>query len=308
MKKILLGFVCALMGAVFIVSGYTKTYPIEPFEFTFVDIGLINWKVAPFIARLMIAAEFLIGALLVINLNLRKHTYKLAIGMLLFFSIYLLLLIVLVGDKGNCGCFGNYIYMTPLQALIKNLVMLAVFVVLYKYHEGWTLSKKFNFVAVLIFLVAIAMPFILNPVAMDYSEAYLNKPENNYKLELDSLYADATLNVPPKALSEGKQVMVFMSMTCPHCRIAAKKIRILAERNPELPFYFVLNGKNKSLKPFFEDTHTDSIPYCILNGKKFVYLAGTVMPRILLINNSMVEHDVDYIDLDQEELETWLLK
>ena len=76
------------MGAVFIFSGYTKLNPIEPFEFTFVDLGFINWKIAPFIARLMIGAEFLIGTLLILNLNLRKTTYKLGIGILIFFSIY----------------------------------------------------------------------------------------------------------------------------------------------------------------------------------------------------------------------------
>ncbi len=296
------------MGVVFLFSGYTKLYPIEPFEYTFVDLGFINWQIAPFIARLMIGAEFLIGVLLVLNINLRKTTYKLGIGILIFFCIYLVLLIVIVGNKGNCGCFGTAIQMTPLQALIKNIIMLAVFFILTKYHEGWELNTKYSFLITIIFATSVAMPFVLNPVELDYSEAYLNKPENNYKIELDSLYNNAKLNTPPKTLSQGKHVIAFMSLTCPHCRIAAKKIRIIHERNPAISFYFVLNGEDKNLKLFFEDTHTDSIPHCILNGKNFVYLAGTSMPRIYLVNNSVVEHDVNYIDLDQGELEKWLLK
>ena len=294
------------MGAVFIFSGWVKLFPIEPFEYTFVDLGFINWQVAPFIARLMIGAELLIGALLILNLNLHKITYKLAIGILLFFCAYLILLIILVGNKGNCGCFGDTIQMTPLQALLKNIVMLVIFFVLFKFHEGWQLPKKFSFIMTLIYASTLAFPFVRNPIELNYSEAYLNKTEDNYKLELDSLYNNAKLNIPPKTLSQGKHIIAFMSMTCPHCRIAAKKMRIIHERNPDIPLYFVLNGKDEKLKPFFEDTHSEEIPHCILNGRNFVFLAGVEMPRIFLINNSIVEHDMNYIDLDQGEIEKWL--
>jgi hypothetical protein len=293
------------LGIVFLFSGYTKLYPIEPFEYTFVDLGFINWQVAPFIARLMIAAEFLIGILLVLNLNL-KAAYNYAIGILLFFCVYLLALMFIAGNKGNCGCFGTYFQMTPLEALIKNVIMLAILFMLKKHHTGWELKGKWSSLSLLPYGVALALPFVLNAVELNYSEAYLNRPDENFPLELDSLYNHATLNIPPKELSKGKHVIAFMSMTCPHCRIAAKKMRIIHERNPDIPFYLVLNGKDEKIKPFFDDTHTDSIPHCILNGRNFVYLAGTSLPRIYLVNNSIVEHDIDYIDMDQSEIEKWL--
>jgi hypothetical protein len=46
----------------------------------------------------------------------------------------------------------------------------------------------------------------------------------------------------------------------------------------------------------------------MLLGKNFVYLAGTVMPAIYLVNDGVVEHAVNYIDLDQKEVEAWLAK
>lgn len=326
------------MGAVFIFSGYSKLYPIEPFEYTFVDLGFINWQVAPFIARILIGLEFFIGILLLFNLCLRKIAYKSGITVLLIFCVYLILLIFFTGNKGNCGCFGSIIIMTPLQALIKNIIMLVLFFVLQKYWDGcWkkniptstssvqalqhtiqhTPSQEGNikrrlpdYLILLAFVLSFAMPFILNPVELNYSEAYLNKPEENFKLELDTLYSHASLNVPPKTLSEGKHIIVFMSLTCPHCRIAANKIRIMHERNPSISFYFVLNGEDNNLKPFFENTHTEDVPHCMLVGGKpinyFIYLAGMEMPAIYLVNNSVVEHQVYYIDLDQREIEKWL--
>ena len=310
LKKISLPILCTLMGAIFIFSGYTKLYPIEPFEYTFVDLGFINWQMAPFIARFLIGFEFLIGVLLLFNLSLRKIAYKLGISILLLFCIYLILLIFFSGNKGNCGCFGSYIQMTPLQALIKNIIMLGVFFILYKYYDGWRFPQKLRFIIILIFISSFAMPFILNTVELNYSEAYLNKPEDNFKLELDTLYNHATIALPPKTLSQGKHIIVFLSLTCPHCRIAANKIRIIHERNPSIPFYFVLNGEIQNLNPFFENTHTEAIPHCMLVGGNpinyFVYLAGTSMPAIYLVNNSVVEHQVYYIDLDQGELEKWI--
>lgn len=294
------------MGSVFIYSGFTKLYPIEPFEYTFVDIGITNWYLAPFVSRLLIGLEFLIGLLLILHLNLKQFTYKLGIIVLLIFSVYLILLMGFSGNEGNCGCFGTHIIMTPLQALIKNVIMLAIFILLYKYHQGFKLRNKKKYFLLLPVTTAFVFPFILNPVALDYSEAYLNKPEKNFKLELDSLYTNAELNVPPRTLSKGKHVLSFMSLTCPHCRIAANKIRVMHERNPNISFYLVLNGNKKNLQPFFENTHTEDIPHCMLLGRNFIFLAGTSMPAIYLINNSVVEHELDYMNMDQKEIEKWI--
>lgn len=312
LKKTSLTLLCALMGAVFLFSGYTKLYPIEPFEYTFVDLGFISWRLAPFIARFMIGLEFFIGIMLLLNIQLRKISYKLGIATLVFFSIYLILLMLFTGNKGNCGCFGTYLQMTPLQALIKNIIMLGVFWVLYRYHNGWELSNKWKSFVTVLLAASFAMPFVLNTVELDYSAAYLNKPEENFKIELDTLYSRATVNTPPKTLSEGKHIIVFLSLTCPHCRIAANKIRIIHEKNPQLPFYFVLNGDTEKLTSFYDDTHTEDIPYCMLTGSNnkignyFVYVARkSDLPAIYLVNNSIVEHDVNYIDLDQQEIERW---
>jgi len=306
LKKIFLTVLCSLLGLVFIISGYLKLYPIEPFEYTFVDIGIFNWQAAPFIARFLIGLELFIGFFLLFNIYLHKLAYKSGVIVLLIFCMYLVLLIFLSGNKGNCGCFGTYFQMTPLQALIKNIIMLGIFFVLLKFHNGWKVAKKIRYIIILVIVTIFILPFVLNPVQLDYSEAYLNKPENNSYIPLDSLYKSATLNVPPKSLSTNKHIIVFFSLKCKYCRIAANKIRIIHKRNSKIPFYFVFNGEEQDLKQFFENTDTEDIPHCMLLGRNFVYLAGVELPVIYLINNSIVEHQVNYLDLDQENLENWL--
>ncbi len=294
-----------LLGAVFIVSALTKLNPIEQFEYTFVDLHVANWQTAPFIARLFISLEFFIGGLLVFNIKV-KTTYKIAAASLLMFSVYLVGLLVVVGNKGNCGCFGNYFYMTPWQALIKNAIMLGLILLLYRYHSGFSF-KRVNILFYVLLIVSLVLPHILNYVDFGYSQTYLFKHEADYKLELDSLYSQAQVNTPPQSLRTGKHVIAFMSLTCPHCRIAAKKMKIFKARNPAISIYFVLNGDPKLLTPFFEDTKATSIPYCLLLGRNFIFLAGLEMPAIYLVNNSIVEKKLpDYFHLDQHEVEKWM--
>lgn len=299
---------CSALGLIFFYSGYTKLNPIEPFEYTFVDMGLGGWRLAPFIARFMIGLEFLIGFLLITGLFIKKFTIKLTIGSLIFFSIYLIIIMIGNGNNGNCGCFGTAIVMTPLQALIKNAVMLIVSIIIYKYYEGFNYRKIGKWIFGIFFITAFALPHILNYVDLNYTEAYLSKKEDSFKLELDSVYAHAKIHTPPKSLSSGKHIIAFMSMTCPHCRIAAKKLRLMKEKNSDLPIYLILNGNYNKIQPFFDDTKARNIDYCILNGRPFVYLAGLEMPAIFMVNNSIVENWVNYMQLDQTEIEKWLKK
>jgi hypothetical protein len=44
----------------------------------------------------------------------------------------------------------------------------------------------------------------------------------------------------------------------------------------------------------------------MLGARPFVYLAGLELPTLYLVNNSVVEHWVNYMELDQDEIEKWL--
>ena len=310
MRPIIIQFlffvISSIIGTVFIYSGYTKLYPIEPFEYTFVDLGIGGWKLAPFIARFMIGLEFFTGLLLIFGLYIKRFSIKLTIGSLVLFSAYLLFIILKSGNNGNCGCFGTAIVMSPFQALIKNAVLLVLSFLVYKYYDGINYYKFGNKLLWITCIASFTMPHILNYVDFNYSSSYLSKKENHFKLELDSVYNNAKIHSPPKSLSKGKHIIAFMSLTCSHCRIAAKKLRLIKKQNPSIPMYFILNGDYKNIKPFFEDTKARNIDYCILNGSSFVYLAGYRLPSIYLVNNSIVENWIDYVHLDSEEIEKWL--
>lgn len=300
--------VSALLGLVFLYSGYTKLYPvIETFEFSFVEIGIGNWYTAPLEARVMIGLEFFIGALLISNYKLKSFSIPLAAAVLLFFILYLIIQIAVSGNEGNCGCFGEHIRMTPLQAILKNLLMLLLLGLLYGLHPGWQFRHNALFLS-LSGVTCLILPFVFNPVDYAYSSNNLQE-KINYKLELDQLYHpedSLKVEIPTVELRKGKHVLAFLSLSCPHCRIAAKKFRLIKRNNPSLSIYFVLNGAREKYSSFIEDTKASNIPGSFCLGKTFVQLASAQLPRIYYLNNSIVVKKVDYLELSQTDLENWM--
>jgi len=303
-KKIIFTILSILLGAVFIFSGYTKLYPVELFEATFVDIGVSSWATAPYLARIMIGFEFLIGLLLIFNLYFNKTTLKLTIFVLALFTIYLFILMLVEGNKGNCKCFGDYLVFTPLESIVKNIIMIIVAILLYIFHKGFKIKFQ-KWILILFIVVSLVMPFILNPV--DAMITNQMQPEAvNYDLDLSCIPSSPKNELPKIDLLKGKHIIVFASLTCPHCKVGGYKIHVINKKNPEIPFYFFLNGDNEKLRPFFDETQIDNIPHSMLFGECFVELGGLQLPQILLVNNGKVEKKLNYLLLNQNEIESWI--
>jgi hypothetical protein len=306
--KTFAALLCIGLGLVFLYSAYTKLVPvIETFEFTFIDIGIANWYTAPVIARVLIALEIFIGLLLLANYHLKKLTLPLTAALLLFFILYLLGTLLVSGNGVNCGCFGEHHRMSPIQAIVKNLIMLLGTWLVYVFHDGWKSSRQ----ALPLSLTAVtvlAVPFFINPVDYTYTSNNLDE-KINYPLPLDLLYHPedtSKVEIPKVNLRQGKQVLAFLSLTCSHCRIAAKKFRLIKKQNPTIPIYFVLNGEKKNYLPFISDTKADIIPSSFCMGKCFLQLASAQLPRIYYLDNGVVVKKVDYFELNQYQIEEWL--
>jgi hypothetical protein len=293
------------LGFVFIFSAYVKLYPVELFELTLIDFGIANWVLVPYFARIIIASEFFIGFLLILNIYFNRFTLRITIGVLILFSVYLILIILKYGNIENCKCFGNFFRLTPIESLLKNIVLIIISIILYQMHHG----IKWRFLKILfpaILLISLSLPFILNPVEAFTTRKMFNQDEINYNLGLDVLYNNPKVAEPKEDLRKGKHIVSFMSLTCGHCRIAAYKMYIIKKRNPKIPFFFVLNGDTKDLKPFFDETMATNIPFTILLGQDFVKISGVKLPAIFWVNNGIVVKRCKQIDLQQNEIEDWL--
>ncbi len=304
--SILKGSISILLGLIFLFSAYIKLFPIELFEFSFIEIHVANWNSAPIIARIFLAIEFFLGLLLVFNYNGgNKKLAQFTFITLIIFTIYLVLIIFKEGNSGNCGCFGNYIKMTPLESIVKNMVLMSLTAILFVSPYTENLSSK-KAIILSVFIASLITPFILNPLNASSPPA---ENEINYNLKLDALYSSNKKEIPKLELRKGKQVIAFLSLTCEHCKIGAQKLNLIHQQHPEIPIFFVLNGDQKDLITFINETKTKSIPYAFMTIKEgFIENAGINFPAILWVNNTKVVNRTKYTELKESDLIEWFKK
>jgi hypothetical protein len=291
----------SLLGAVFIFSGYIKLYPIEAFELNFIDVGIANWFTAPIIARLLIGLEIGLGLLLLLQFQHRKFTLKAVTGLLVFFTLYLIFAIIKDGNSGNCGCFGTYLEMTPLQSIAKNVVMIGFAMLLWYMN----INVKWRYtLAVWIASVSIsaALPFILNPPDF-YMAQYVTEGKAGYTLPLE-LLTDKEFNNDSliSKLKKGKHIVAFLSATCPHCKIAGLKLHIMHNQHPTWNIQFIVAGNKNYLSQFWEETKGEDVPHVYFPSDNFVKLSGPEVPVIMAIDNGVVKKKFSHINLKDTDL------
>jgi hypothetical protein len=307
MKKLTVGLLSALMGILFILSAYFKLWPIEPFEYKIVGTSFFGWQSSVFVARIIIGIECAIGLLLLFSYKLQT-TIKMTLALLVFFSVHLVYLIFWGHATADCGCMGSLLTLTPLQGLLKNIGMIVVCLLIYRmrFDFEW---KRFPHLEFYILLISTALVFIVNPVDLEHSETYLNRPFETFELNVDTVYTappSESVEHPVVDIRDKKYVLSFLSASCPHCRIAARKISVISAKNPAIPFYFFINGDSPDIKIFLEETETAHIPHSRLGRDLFIPLAGLQLPVIYYYNQGKIDRKVDYYTLEQYHIEQWM--
>ena len=293
-----------LLAGVFFFSAYSKIYSnnaFDNFQWSFIDIGVGSQLAAGIIARLMIGFELMLGLFLLAHIFLKQFTYKAVIAILVLFIIYLLFLLVKQGNTGNCGCFGDKFAMTPLAAIVKNLVMIAVTVALmfiypvrpYRFQE---------YLLMLLALVAFSAPFL-------YNNVYIGTEPVHYKNDIDLSLLYKYSPTPETDLRKGKHIIAFMSLTCPHCKKAAYLLQMIHRDHPQIPMFLVIDGpaEYKFEKDFFDETHAMGVPHLIYrHSNEFAALAGLEgVPMIYWVNNGKIEYKSNYYQLTPSFMEQW---
>ncbi len=290
-------------AALFLFSAISKLYDFQGFIWNIMDAGISNLQLASLLASVFIGLELMLGAFLIAHLYLKKFTYPAIVVLLIFFSLYLVLLIIRQGDDSNCGCFGNALFMTPSQALLKNLALIVLTVIL-NFIYPVKPYKYASIVATILIFTSLGFPLYLNPPAEPAKPQVVNEPAN-----LKPLYNSSNPeNQPPSInLRKGKHIVAFLSLSCRHCRTAAFQLQIIKRQNPELPVYMVLNGKEEQLKDFFQETHAQHVPHILFKGpEEFILMAGNSVPAIFWVNDGLIERKSNIYQLDPEEMSKWL--
>ncbi len=186
-----------LVAALFVFSAIAKMFPLWAFEKQLVDLGLMSWCNAHFFARLLIALELALGVAIIQPHFLKRIVLPSTILLLVLFCIHLTIEMVKHGAmNGNCGCFGQLIPMTPLEAVVKNILTLGILGYIYaNVYDKPKGENRFSVLLVIGLLCSLLM-FILFPFCPCEKEMANSDQETVAVVEdepVGDVYADTAL-------------------------------------------------------------------------------------------------------------------
>ncbi len=307
-KKNISWIIRIVVALLFIVSAVAKLYPSPYFAISTFEVKQLYTlgfrdTIAPYFSRILIGIEFALGFLLLNNNFLKRITIPATIGLLVVFIIHLSYVTFLSGGtSGNCGCFGELIPMTPIEAIIKNFIAVGLLVYLFQISKK---DKKSNFwILTTVTLACILGLFMLAPMkASSMSSSIENNTQiDSSQIENDSIHVYDLKLIPPSVdssktkvekvveevkkdvgpkqatsgysdfyadIDKGQKILCFFVPGCEHCREAAKDLNALQKKHKDFP----------QVQIIFMDEEAEKIPdFLKYAGKQFPYKVIDVIP------------------------------
>ncbi|MAW30671.1 MAG: protein tlpB [Flavobacteriales bacterium] len=282
-------FLRVLISALFFVSAVAKMYPnpeiglIKYFEIKQLVQGLgFNEILAQYFSRSIIAFEFFIAISVLLNNYLKRVIYPISILLLVAFTTHLAY-IAIQGNDGNCGCFGELIPMTPIEAIIKNIITILILYFLYS-KTSKNLSSSFRSLVILM-LSCLLFMFIYVPLRSNKKIQENTTTTFNQVTSLYSQYISQT------DIDRGEKILCFFAPGCDHCQSAAKQIKELQNQIDDFPEVYVvfLDEEPEKIPDFLKKAGAD-FKYEIMDIYNFmeVFLIEYDTPGIVYLNNGNV--------------------
>jgi uncharacterized membrane protein YphA (DoxX/SURF4 family)/thiol-disulfide isomerase/thioredoxin len=280
-----------LIAGLFLVSAYGKIYPdpsaygtISMFEVKQLYPLGFNAELAKIFSRSLIGIEFGLGLLLLFPFDLKKWVIPSVVLMLGVFVVHLSIQMAVSGNKGNCGCFGALLPMTPLEAILKNVLSIGLLLILWKRYGAqlpeksniWFLTTVLSLCMLLMFIfiptykaatvVQTPTPVVEQATAIN-TATDVSQTQDPKALKTPVAVADTAGKVkkpkdlgpkPKKSgyekyfanINDGKKLLCFFAPSCDHCRATAKQLVAMKNSIPDFP----------ELQILFMDEAAEEIP------------------------------------------------
>lgn len=152
--KLLRNICRILVGIVFIYSGFVKGVDPLGSDYKFTDYfnaSGMSWMgfSTLFFSFLLSMAEFLIGICLFLNIKIKTAAW----GAILFMGFFtpLTLILAIKNPVTDCGCFGDALILTNWETFWKNIILLAMTLVIFYTRDKY--KPIFNFLEQTVVLV-----------------------------------------------------------------------------------------------------------------------------------------------------------
>jgi hypothetical protein len=294
-----------LLAGMFFLSAIAKLYPSAALALgTFEAKQLIpmgfNEEFAQYFSRILIGCELALGVGLLQPHYFKRLVLPLSFLMLFVFSSQLTYEIITVGNKGNCGCFGALLPMTPVQALVKNILAMGMLVYLFMVSKKED-DERNHFLILTIILASILSVFMVGPMqqktkitpviqgTINEADTATTVVDTTAKTTDPKVVKDSIPEIKePKAkksgfsnlfpdIDKGKKILCFFAPGCDHCKETAKQLTKMRKSIPGFP----------EVRIVFMDEEAELIPdFFAFAGSDYTYLVLDVVSFWKTLGNS----------------------
>ena len=291
-----------LLGLVFVVSAVLKLFDMDKFEIYIYSYHFFSLNASFMVARLSIILELVLGIGLISHC-LHKLMWWGSIAMLGGYTLLLIYALTL-GRTDSCHCFGDFIQLDPKQSLVKNGVLMLLFLLIYR-MESWKTPFRWLILCLTVMASTIAV-FVISPPDNLTSNA---DPEQNLQVELfEAMLDDAPLD--SLSLHEGKQVVCFFSTSCDYCQMAAHKLSLMQQFYgfPKENITYLFMGNEESIAKFYEES--GSTQYRDVLYSDVVRLLKAIngnFPVIVFLEDGEVVHEYGFRNMNEAEIQAFMI-
>ena len=281
-----------LLGILFLFSATAKLAGIDAFEIYLFSFGWFSLGTAYLLARLVIAAEYTLGILLIANFYPRLAFWG-ALAMLAGFTVFLAVL-ALAGNRDNCNCFGEWVNLSPVQSIWKNLGMLAL-LLLSAGVPAFRIRHKPLWL-ILACVVPLAGVLIASPPDNWRYDSYAR-----HELINEQAFREAVESgILPHSVVEGDHVVCFYSLKCRFCKMSAQKLVTLRSRGDFLDAPVIMifgRGEDTNATPFLEETGLQPDEIHFIEPSDFLRITNGAFPLILVMHGDAIAEKYNYRNL-----------
>lgn len=283
------------VGIVFLAAGVTKAW--EPILFSwnvfpYVEMLaslfsapwkeslVIHWHALAAIALALIPLEMTLGAALLCNWRPRLI---LSVSLALMLSFLLLVLLAWkTGATEVCGCFGSLLERSPREAIIEDLVILAILPFGYLAAGAKALWKHSGLLVLALLLTILSLGGTRLVSQMDR----LGDSDLRRGVRLTGLHPQGK----PLDLQKGDLLLELISPTCSHCGASVGLMNAYLAAHPSLrALSFTLVPQDTPELRFFREWWHPHFPIITISRTDFLRLtSGHQTPRLALLRHGVI--------------------
>jgi thiol-disulfide isomerase/thioredoxin len=224
-------------------------------------------------------------------------------GSMMMLAGYTLLLVYaqIIGRTDSCHCFGELLPFNPWQSILKNIVLMGLFALVYK-------VKDFSFNGKWLTLTGVAIASSVAVFAVSPPDNFISY--NRDKNVNESLFAEMLSSplLEEFHLDEGKQVIGIFSTACKYCQLSAHKISLMQQHYdfPAENMTYIFIGTEEGIKTFYEKSESAEYRSVLHDNPVSVLpIIDGKFPTIVFLDNGTIVHTYELRDMKEDEIKAF---